>query len=164
MWSVCELRSSYIECSVNIQYIVRLSVQCSFSASRHYLVLDYLFLVQLLRERGGIILASNLSLSLSLTHPPSLPPSLPPSPPPPSPPPPPLSLSLSLSLSQSGLREKLAGLKRKGQTDWLERMDVIPQAVPTLHSAGEEGEEEGKGGAGGARPDPNDDLKREMWL
>ena len=123
-------------------------MQCSFSASRHYRVLDYQFLVQLLSRRGGTILASNGNPSLSL--------SLPPPPPPP--------LSLSLSPSQSGLREKLAGLKRKGQTDWLERMDVIPQAVPTLHSAGEEGEEEGKGGAGGARPDPNDDLKREMWL
>ena len=63
--------------------------------------------------------------------------------------------------AQSGLREKLAALKRRGQAEWLERMDVMPQAVARVPSAGgteeEAGEEEGV-------PDPNDDFKREMWL
>ena len=61
--------------------------------------------------------------------------------------------------TQSGLREKLSALKRKGQTDWLERMDITCATVPQSSSVvGEEGDRENDD------VDPNDDFKREMWL
>ena len=60
---------------------------------------------------------------------------------------------------QSGLREKLSTLRRKGQTDWLERMDITSVAAPCGSSvAGGEGDGEDDA------VDPNDDFKREMWL
>lgn len=64
--------------------------------------------------------------------------------------------------AQSGLREKLAALKRKGQTEWLERMDVTPQVVTRVPSAG--GTKEDAAVEEEGAPDPNDDFKREMWL
>ena len=57
---------------------------------------------------------------------------------------------------QSGLREKLSALRRKGQTDWLERMDVTCITAPR----GSDGEGDGENDS----VDPNDDFKREMWL
>ena len=70
----------------------------------------------------------------------------------------PYAVSAARSL-QSGLREALAGLKRKGQSEWLERMDITCRAVPqTTEQVEKEGEAEEK------ELDPNDDFRREMWL
>lgn len=55
---------------------------------------------------------------------------------------------------------KLAALKRKGQTEWLERMDVTCPTLPHVPSAPGE---EAKGDKEEAL-DPNDDFKRELWL
>lgn len=57
---------------------------------------------------------------------------------------------------------KLAALKRKAQTEWLERMDVTCPTLPHVPSA--PGEEPGSGHEGADTVDPNDDFKRELWL
>lgn len=56
---------------------------------------------------------------------------------------------------------KLAALKRKGQTEWLERMDVTCPTLPRVSSSPGEGDKEGPKEEA---LDPNDDFKRELWL
>ena len=63
---------------------------------------------------------------------------------------------------QAGLRESLAVLKRKGQSEWLERMDVTCRAIPPSEVVAAAKDEQGE--AEEKELDPNDDFKREMWL